>query len=133
MNPSSASSGITYVGGGKGVAGRSPNPESLADVLERVLDKGVVVIGDIGVSVLDIELLTLKVRLLIASADTAREMGIDWWMSDPFFSSNARRAEERNRQLETRVDELEQQLGEGSAAAGQAEAPRRLRSRDGAQ
>ena len=68
---------------------RSSGADSLADVLERVLDKGVVIVGDIGVSLLDIELLTLKIRLLIASVDTAREMGIDWWTSDPFFSSRA--------------------------------------------
>jgi hypothetical protein len=64
-------------------------PDSLADVLERVLDKGVVIAGDVVVNVLDIELLTLKLRLFIASADTAREMGMDWWTTDPFFSSHA--------------------------------------------
>ena len=64
-------------------------PDSLADVLERVLDKGIVIAGDIVVNVLDIELLTLKLRLFIASADTAREMGMDWWTNDPFFSSQA--------------------------------------------
>ena len=61
-------------------------PDSLADVLERVLDKGIVIAGDIVVNVLDIELLTLKVRLFISSAETAREMGLDWWSHDPFFS-----------------------------------------------
>lgn len=66
---------------------------SLADVLERVLDKGVVIVGDIGVNVLDIELLTLKIRLLIASVDTAKDMGIDWWTNDPFLSARAARAE----------------------------------------
>ena len=64
-------------------------PDSLADVLERVLDKGIVIAGDIVVNVLDIELLTLKLRLFIASADTAREMGMDWWTTDPFFNSQA--------------------------------------------
>jgi len=59
---------------------------SLADVLERVLDKGVVIVGDIAVNVVDIELLTLRLRLFIASAQTAREMGMDWWTNDPFFS-----------------------------------------------
>jgi hypothetical protein len=102
--------GITQIGSTSGMSRRSSGPESLADVLERVLDKGVVVIGDIGVNVLDIELLTLKIRLLIASADTAREMGIDWWTSDPFYSSDARRAEEQNRELRERVADLEHQL-----------------------
>jgi Gas vesicle protein len=64
-------------------------PDSLADVLERVLDKGIVIAGDVVVNVLDIELLTLKLRLFIASADTAREMGMDWWTNDPFYSSQA--------------------------------------------
>jgi hypothetical protein len=69
------------------------HPDSLADVLERVLDKGIVIAGDVVVNVLDIELLTLKLRLFIASADTAREMGMDWWTTDPFFSSHARQQE----------------------------------------
>lgn len=59
----------------------------LADLLERVLDKGVVVVGDISVSVVDIELLSLKVRLFIASAQTARELGMDWWARDPYFTT----------------------------------------------
>lgn len=69
---------------GTGSLGRQP--DSLADVLERVLDKGIVIAGDIVVSVLDIELLTLKLRLFVSSAETAREMGLDWWSHDPFFS-----------------------------------------------
>ena len=65
--------------------------DSLADILERVLDKGIVVAGDVMVNVLDVELLTLKVRLLIASVDTARELGIDWWSRDRFLvGDNAR-------------------------------------------
>jgi Gas vesicle protein len=62
---------------------------SLADILERVLDKGVVIVGDIVVSVLDVELLSLKLRLFVASAQTAQEMGLDWWTRDPFFTSGA--------------------------------------------
>src|SRR5690606_39578452 len=64
-------------------------PDTLADVLERVLDKGVVIAGDIVVNVLDIELLSLKLRLFVASAETAREMGMDWWTHDPVFNSQA--------------------------------------------
>src|SRR5213080_4008697 len=64
-----------------------PSGTSLADLLERVLDKGIVIAGDVEVRLLDIELLTLKLRLLIASADTARSMGIDWWEHDPALSS----------------------------------------------
>jgi hypothetical protein len=69
---------------GSGALGRQP--DSLADVLERVLDKGIVIAGDIVVNVLDIELLTLKLRLFVSSAETAREMGMDWWSHDPFFT-----------------------------------------------
>lgn len=66
-------------------------PSNLGDILERVLDKGLVIAGDIRVSLLDIELLTVKLRLLIASVETARQLGIDWWESDPFLSSASRR------------------------------------------
>ena len=84
---------------------------SLADVLERVLDKGVVIVGDIAVNVVDIELLTLRLRLFIASAQTAREMGMDWWTNDPFFSpGQAKQAiapEDELNRLRGRVAELE--------------------------
>jgi hypothetical protein len=90
-----------------------PSGESLADILERVLDKGVVIAGDIVVNVLDIELLTLKVRLLIASADTAKEMGIDWWESDPFLSRNAADLQKENDDLRSRIDRLERMLPNG--------------------
>ncbi len=85
----------------------SRSTDSLADILERVLDKGVVIAGDIMVNVLDIELLTLKIRLLIASVDTARDMGIDWWRSDPFLTGN-NALERENRELRGRVERLEQ-------------------------
>lgn len=65
-------------------------PANLGDILERVLDRGIVIAGDIRVSLLDIELLTLKLRLVVASVDTARQIGIDWWENDPWLSSRAR-------------------------------------------
>jgi hypothetical protein len=68
----------------------STNTSNLADILERVLDKGIVIAGDIKVSLVDIELLTIQVRLLIASVDKARELGMDWWSKNPDFVSNAR-------------------------------------------
>jgi hypothetical protein len=85
---------------------RSGQPAQLADVLERVLDKGIVIAGDIQINLLDIELLTVKIRLLIASADKAKEMGIDWWNGDPFLSG-------RNGQsgLEERLRKLEEKAG----------------------
>ncbi|MFI0446054.1 gas vesicle protein GvpJ [Actinomadura sp. 6N118] len=64
---------------------------NLADLLERILDKGIVIVGDIRVNLLDIELLTIKLRLLVASVDRAKEMGIDWWEHDPSLSSRARK------------------------------------------
>src|SRR5690242_15961296 len=71
-------------------------PANLGDILERVLDKGLVIAGDIQVNLLDIELLTIKLRLVIASLETAREVGINWWENDPWLNANAsRRAEER--------------------------------------
>ena len=82
------------------------HPAQLADVLERVLDKGIVVAGDIQVNLLDIELLTVKIRLLIASADKAREMGIDWWQSDPFLSRGNGQGE-----LDQRLRALEEKVG----------------------
>jgi hypothetical protein len=85
----------------------SGGPAQLADVLERVLDKGIVVAGDIRINLLDIELLTVKLRLLIASADKAREMGIDWWEGDPFLS----RGSNDGRELEDRLRRLEAAAG----------------------
>ena len=88
------------------------NSASLADILERVLDKGIVIAGDVQVNLLDIELLTLKLRLLIASADTARSMGIDWWEHDPALSSIAQDRElaRENRELRERLDKLERMV-----------------------
>ena len=85
---------------------RSGQPAQLADVLERVLDKGIVIAGDIQINLLDIELLTVKIRLLIASADKAREMGIDWWEGDPFL-----RQGRRGKGLEDRLKRLEEAAG----------------------
>lgn len=67
--------------------------DSLADVLERVLDKGVVIAGDVIISLVGIELLSIKVRLLITTVDKAIEMGINWWEMDPSLSASAREAE----------------------------------------
>jgi hypothetical protein len=73
------------VGGDLSRSSGGGGPAQLADVLERVLDKGIVIAGDIQINLLDIELLTIRLRLLVASADKAREMGIDWWEGDPFL------------------------------------------------
>ncbi|MBI2458236.1 MAG: gas vesicle protein [candidate division NC10 bacterium] len=84
---------------------------NLADILERVLDKGIVIAGDIKICLADIELLNIKIRLLVASVEKAKEMGIDWWQSDPALSSQARALEEENRQLKERLDRVEARLG----------------------
>ena len=87
------------------------SPSSLADILERVLDKGVVIAGDIQINLLDIELLTIKLRLLVASVDRAREMGINWWETDASLSSDARELEKENQSLRERLERLEEAAG----------------------
>ncbi|MGI5269343.1 gas vesicle protein GvpJ [Nonomuraea sp. CA-218870] len=81
---------------------------NLGDILERVLDRGVVIAGDIQVNLLDIELLTIKLRLLIASVDTAREMGIDWWEHDPWLTGDTQQLAKQNRKLRRRLAALEE-------------------------
>ncbi len=101
-----------------------PESANLADILERVLDKGIVIAGDIQINLLDIELLTIKLRLLIASVERAQEMGINWWESDPALQSNRerpelesgadlKRLEEENRELRERLERLEHRLEAG--------------------
>ncbi|MFF2362763.1 gas vesicle protein [Streptomyces sp. NPDC058122] len=87
---------------------------NLADILERVLDKGIVIAGDIRINLLDIELLTIKIRLLVASVDKAREMGIDWWEHDPSLTSGARDEHslaEQNRRLRAELNALRRDRG----------------------
>ena len=84
---------------------------NLADILERVLSKGIVIAGDITISLVGVELLNIKLRLLVASVDKAMEMGINWWQSDPALSSQAHQLEEDNRLLRQRLDSLETRLG----------------------
>ncbi|WP_285779607.1 gas vesicle protein GvpJ [Microtetraspora sp. NBRC 13810] len=85
-------------------------PANLGDILERVLDRGIVIAGDIRVNLLDIELLTIKLRLLIASVDTARELGIDWWEHDPWLTGKSQNLLEENRRLRERLDAVEEGL-----------------------
>ncbi|MDG6107113.1 gas vesicle protein [Dactylosporangium aurantiacum] len=92
--------------------GTGHQPTNLADILERVLDRGLVIAGDIQVNLLDIELLTLKLRLVIASVDTARQLGIDWWETDPWLSSPGRRAVGRG-------DDVRAEIGRGDVPRGE--------------
>lgn len=90
---------------------------NLADILERVLDKGIVIAGDIKIKLVDIELLTIQIRLLIASVDKAREMGMDFWLRNPDFSSKAGPARDAELdELRQRIAELEQQVPVAGAA-----------------
>ncbi|AIF43120.1 MULTISPECIES: gas vesicle protein [Virgibacillus] len=87
---------------------------TIVDVLEKVLDKGVVIAGDIRVGIADVELLTIKIRLIVASVDKAKEIGMDWWETDPYLSSkaneNTQALEEENKLLKDRLDALENQM-----------------------
>jgi gas vesicle protein GvpA/GvpJ/GvpM family len=96
----------------------STNSSNLADILERVLDKGIVIAGDIKIKLVDIELLTIQIRLMIASVDKAREMGMDWWLKNPDFTSGGGKSQsllaEKDQSaeisdLKRRIAELEQQ------------------------
>lgn len=88
----------------------STTGSSLADILERVLDKGIVIAGDITVSVGSVELLSIRIRLLVASVDKAKEIGINWWESDPYLSSRTQELLASNQQLLERVNLLEREL-----------------------
>src|ERR1700710_2847297 len=96
----------------------APQPQQggtdLADILERVLDKGIVIAGDVQINLLDIELLTIKLRLVVASVDKAKEMGIDWWERDPTLSSGHSELEQENRRLRERLEALEGRNGQAA-------------------
>jgi len=90
----------------------SVDSSTLADILERVLDKGVVIAGDIKIKLLDIELLTIQIRLMIASVDKAKEMGIDWWTNNPNYSPQAQMGESQSEvsELKKRIEGMEARL-----------------------
>jgi len=92
----------------------------LVDILDRVLDKGLVVAGDIKINLANVELLTIQIRLLVCSIDKAEQIGLNWWRSDPRLAAGAAGALAPG-ELETRLDRIERQLerlGGGSAGAG---------------
>ena len=111
----------------------APRGANLADVLERVLDKGLVVAGDIRINLLDIELLTIKIRLLLVSADKAEELGMSWWRTDPFFAGTEQQQahggdqaelQQRLEQLESRLQALSSGNGAGAEARQEQEQSR---------
>ena len=91
---------------------------NLADLLERVLDKGIVIAGDIKISLVEVELLTIQIRLVICSVDKAKEMGMDWWVNNPAFSSRARqeKLEEPLAKLEERLSRMEASMAKAPGA-----------------
>jgi hypothetical protein len=91
----------------------STQSTNLADILERVLDKGIVIAGDIKVNIADIELLSIKIRLVVCSVDKAKELGINWWQTDPYLSASSQKQvllEEENRLLRERLSLVEEKL-----------------------
>jgi hypothetical protein len=110
--------------GARNLPGHPDTGANLADILERVLDKGIVIAGDIQINLLDIELLTIKLRLLVASVDRAREMGINWWETDQSLQAldegdgngGLQELQRENQELRERLERLERRLGEGEHA-----------------
>ncbi|HXR69263.1 gas vesicle protein [Actinocrinis sp.] len=116
---------------GGGQAQSADRATNLGDILERVLDKGLVIAGDIRVNLLDIELLTIKLRLVIASLETAKEVGIDWWEHDPWLRGDAERRElaqkERGRRELTAAEQTQEQGQRAHEEAEEEPEPRRAR------
>lgn len=84
----------------------SAQSTNILEILEKILDKGIVIAGDIKIALADVELLTIKIRLIVASIDKAMEIGLNWWQDDPYFSSNA-----KGKLLHDRINRIEDQLG----------------------
>lgn len=100
---------------------RTPKPAidttNIADLLERILDKGMVIAGDIRISLVNVELLTIQLRLVICSVDKAKEMGMDWWVNNPVFMRSPQQLPRANPQIEEtlgriadRLEKLEQKM-----------------------
>ena len=98
-------------------------PPGLVDVLDRILDKGLVIAGDIKVSLANVELLTLQIRLLVCSIDKAEQIGLNWWRYDTNLTTRAERAEAENLELRERLSELELEIRKLSAAAAVSDEP----------
>ena len=99
-------------------------PPGLVDVLDRILDKGLVIAGDIKVSLANVELLTLQIRLLVCSIDKAEQIGLNWWRYDTNLTTRAERAEAENVELRTRLSELEMEIRRLGASTTQTEVTR---------
>jgi gas vesicle protein GvpA/GvpJ/GvpM family len=100
--------------------GLQRQPQGLVDILDKILDKGLVVAGDVKVSLANVELLTIQLRLVICSIDKAQEIGINWWRSDRFYSADARslNSGEDYNALKARIQQLENQLNTRAVPSG---------------
>ena len=87
----------------------------LVDVLDRVLDKGLVIAGDVKVSLAQVELLTIRIRLIVCSIDKAQEIGLDWWKHDHYLTPDRRQAMLENDELKDRIRVLERRLAARTA------------------
>lgn len=96
-------------------------PPGLVDVLDRILDKGLVIAGDIKVSLANVELLTLQIRLLVCSIDKAEQIGLNWWRYDSNLTTRAAAAEAENAELRERIAALEREVGQLTPAAAESE------------
>ena len=96
----------------------------LVDILDRVLDKGLVIAGDIKINLANVELLTVQVRLLVCSIDKAEQIGLNWWRHDPRLTSTGPGASLRSGELDQRLDRIEQQLAQLTERAGRKPRPR---------
>ncbi len=91
--------------------GLQRQPQGLVDILDKILDKGLVVAGDVKVSLANVELLTIQLRLVICSIDKAEAIGINWWRSDRFYSSDPKAVQAAEYdELRNRIADLERQL-----------------------
>ena len=104
-------------------------PPGLVDVLDRILDKGLVIAGDIKVSLANVELLTLQIRLLVCSIDKAEQIGLNWWRYDTNLTTRAERAEAENVELRERLSALEREIRKigGAASTGRELPGRRIK------
>lgn len=98
----------------------SVQTSTLSDVLERVLDKGIVIAGDIRVKLVDIELLSIQIRLVICSVDKAKEMGMDWWVNNPIFrrEKDPEMLQSSLMSIEERMARLEASFSKAAVEAG---------------
>jgi hypothetical protein len=105
-------------------------PPGLVDVLDRILDKGLVIAGDIKVSLANVELLTLQIRLLVCSIDKAEQIGLNWWRYDTNLTTRAERAEAENVELRERLSELEMEIRKLGASSARTEATKTQNKRN---